>query len=241
MKRIAVEGLSLSYPDTRKGHKNERIDVLDDVSFDVEDGRCVALIGPSGSGKTSILKAILGLVPFRGTIEISGIDSARLSLRNRNIAYVSQSFPTIAFWSVYQNIALPLKTQRIPRKEIDERVEAIAKELGIDHLLSRKPSRISAGQQQRVALARAFIRPCDAYLLDEPFASLDQTLRFEMRQLLKGLLEKRHATILLVTHDINDALSLADEILEVDEGKIAWKGSHEEYIERLKAKEEEVE
>ena len=230
MERIKVEHLSLSYPDLRKGHKNERIPALHDLSFSVADGEFLVIIGPTGGGKTSLLKAMLGILPFEGKIVISGIDSELLSPQNRRMSYVSQSFLTYDFMSVYGNIALPLKTDHVPMKEIEERVNEIAKSFEIQHLLDRKPTRLSQGQQQRVALARALVRPADAYFFDEPFSNLDPVIRLELRKRLKEYQEAHKATMVFVTHDINDALFLADRVMVVMDGKIGFLGNVQDLL-----------
>ncbi|MBO4541398.1 MAG: ATP-binding cassette domain-containing protein [Bacilli bacterium] len=221
MERIKVDNVSLSYPDTRKGHKKEKIPALHGISLSVHDGEFLVIIGPMGSGKSSLLKAMLGIVPYEGTVEISGIDSATLTPRAKRLSYVSQSFLTYSFMSVYANIALPLKAERVPIKEIEKRVDEMAEEFGISHLLSRKPTRLSQGQQQRVAIARALIRPSDAYFFDEPFSNLDPVIRVDLRKKLKEYQKSHHATMVFVTHDINDALLLADRIAVIIEGRLA--------------------
>lgn len=234
MERIKVEHLSLSYPDTRKGHKKEKIPALHDISLSVHDGEFLVIIGPTGGGKSSLLKAMLGIVPYEGTVEISGIDSNLLSPRAKRLSYVSQSFLTYNFMSVYANIALPLKAEKVPVREIEKRVDEIAEVFGIGHLLSRKPTKLSQGQQQRVALARALIRHSDAYFFDEPFSNLDPLIRADLRKRLKEYQKTHHATMVFVTHDINDALLLADRVVVIVDGRIAELGTVEDVLRSTK-------
>lgn len=221
MKRLLLTHLSYAY----LGKKKAMIPCLHDLSFSLDEGECLVILGPSGSGKTTLLKLVAGLLfPQEGTITLSGVDANLLKPKDRNLAYVSQSVTTYSFLSVYENIALPLKAQRIDLQEIEERVTGVAERLGISHLLSRKPRELSEGQRQKVALARSLVKKPDLYLFDEPFSNLDGASRIKLRKDLKDIHEKEHASILFVSHDLNDALALSDRVLLLNQGRIEEEG-----------------
>ena len=226
MDRLKISNLNAYYT-----NKKQKTKVLDDVSFSLKQGELLVILGPSGCGKTSLLKCICGTLPYdSGVIEISSIDASRLSIKNRNIAYVSQSFFTYGFMSVYNNIALPLKALKVPLEEIEKRVLDVSKKLEIDHLLSRKPKQLSLGQQQRVAIAKALIKNPDIYLFDEPLSNLDPLVKIELKKIIKQIKEEYNASMIFVTHDVNDALYLADKVIIMDNGKIVAGGDIKEII-----------
>ena len=226
MKRLVINDLYVSYK--KKKDKNE---VIKGLSLELHDNEILVILGPSGCGKTTLLKAICGTVDIdSGNIMISGLDADKLPIKNRNISYVSQSFFTYDFMSVYNNIALPLKAQKIPLEEIERRVHSVSKKLGIEFLLSRRPKVLSGGQRQRVALARALIKSPDLYLFDEPFSNLDPLVRNDLREEIKRIKKEFNTAMIFVTHDVNDAISLADRILVMENGVFV----KEESIENLK-------
>ena len=214
MKRLVVSNLYVSYRE-----KKENVEVLKGISLELNFNEVVVILGPSGCGKTTLLKAICGTVdPDGGELVFSGINGNNLTTQERNLAYVSQSFFTYDYLTVYNNIALPLKAQKIPIEEIERRVNSISKKLGIDFLLSRKPKALSGGQRQKVALARALIKNPDIFLFDEPFSNLDPLVRVELRKEIKRIKDEYNASMIFVTHDINDALAIADRILIMEDG-----------------------
>lgn len=226
MKRLVINDLYVSYK--KKKEKNE---VIKGLSLEVDDDEIVVVLGPSGCGKTTLLKAICGTVDIdKGSIKLSGLDATNIPVKNRNISYVSQNFYTYDFMSVYNNIALPLKALKIPIEEIDRRVYDVSKKLGIDFLLSRNPKVLSGGQRQRVSLARALVKYPDLYLFDEPFSNLDPLVRNQLKDEIKRIKKEFNVAMIFVTHDINDAISLADRVLIMDDGKFV----KEETIESLK-------
>lgn len=225
MERLIVKHLKAYYQ-----NKKSKTQVLDDVSFSLEDGKIIVILGPSGCGKTTLLKCIAGFVEYEGDITLSGIDNSRLSVKNKNLAYVSQSFTTYSYLNVYNNLALPLKASKIDADEIDKRINQIAKELDIDYLLTRKPKYLSFGQCQKVSIARAIIKNPDLFLFDEPFSNLDATNRIELRKIVKDIKEKYNKAMVFVTHDINDALYLADTIVILDQGKIVQQGTIDDIL-----------
>lgn len=226
MYKLKIENLTTYYT-----NKKIKTKALDNFSLNLKQGELLVILGPSGCGKTTLLKCITGTLDYdEGYIEISGIDAQRLSIKDRNLAYVSQSFYTYGFMSVYNNIALPLKAQKVPIEEIEQRVIEISKKLEIDYLLSRRPKQLSGGQQQKVALARALIKNPDIYLFDEPLSNLDPLVKVELKKEIKKIKEEYNATMIFVTHDINDALYLADRVIIMDQGKIIEEGNIHEII-----------
>ena len=214
MKRLVIENLYTSYK-----MKKEVVMVLNGISLELGQNEIIVILGPSGCGKTTLLKNICGTLDYQsGSIVINGINADRLNPQERNLAYVSQSFFTYDYMTVYNNIALPLKAQKVPIEEIERRVNSISKKLGIDFLLSRKPKVLSGGQRQKVALARALIKNPDIYLFDEPFSNLDPLVRVELRKEIKRIKLEYNASMIFVTHDINDAIDLGDRILIMENG-----------------------
>ncbi len=214
MKKLVINDLCVGYKE-----KKNITEVLKGISLELANNEIIVILGPSGCGKTTLLKCICGLIqPQSGQISINGIDAERLSTQERNLAYVSQNFFTYDYMTVYNNIALPLKAQKVPIEEIERRVYSISKKLGIDFLLSRRPKVLSGGQRQKVALARALIKNPDIYLFDEPFSNLDPLVRVELRKEIKRIKLEYNASMIFVTHDINDAINLADRILIMEDG-----------------------
>ena len=198
---------------------------LDAVSFTVEDGRILALLGPSGCGKSTLLRIVAGLErPTSGQLAFDGQAWDALPAGKRDVGFVFQNYALYPHMTVRRNLALALEVRRRLADEIDERVNEVAKLVGIDDLLLRKPAQLSGGQQQRVALGRALVKRPRLYLMDEPLSNLDAQLRESMRTELKSLLKGLGATVLYVTHDQTEAMSLADEVLLLEQGKVRQAG-----------------
>ena len=212
-------------------NQKEYVTALDKVSFSIERGEFFVIIGESGCGKTTLLRSCLGLAPYyEGEILIDGISVDELDLKRGRYAYVSQEIGLYPNLTVYKNIAFPLSVTHTMPLEIDKRVKRIAKELGIDFLLSRKPSQLSIGQQQRVAIARALIKDPTIMYFDEPFSNLDPTLRLELRSVVQKLHEAYGTTVVFVTHDIGEAFALADRIAVLEKGRLIEIGTPEYLI-----------
>lgn len=214
-------------------NKKEYVTALDRISLSVAQGEFLVVLGQSGSGKTTLLKCILGLCDYiAGELFIDGtaIDSFRL--KESNIGYIRQELNLYPHMTVYDNIAFPLRTIHTPQAEVDRRVKEIAALLEIDWLLTRKPRQLSGGQLQRVAIARALIKNPVTVLFDEPFSSIDPKLRTEMRLLVKKIHQTYGCTMLFVTHDLTDALSLADRVVILEEGKIEAVGTPQELMQK---------
>lgn len=192
---------------------------VDRVSFDIQDGEFVALVGPSGCGKTTTLNMLAGLEEVTGgTISIDGRVVNDLDPKDRDIAMVFQNYALYPNKRVYDNLAFPLKMKKTPKAEIEKRVEETAEVLGITPLLDRRPRELSGGQQQRVALGRALVRDPKVFLMDEPLSNLDAKLRVQMRTELKRFHQDLGATIIYVTHDQLEAMTMADKIAVMNGG-----------------------
>lgn len=214
-------------------YKKEYIAALDHINLCVENGELLVILGQSGSGKTTLLKCVLGLCDYiSGQLYIDGIPIDQFDLKNSNIGYIRQELNLYPHMTVYENIAFPLRMIHTPQAEVDRRVKELAALLEIDWLLTRKPKQLSGGQLQRVAIARALIKNPVTVLFDEPFSAIDPTLRTEMRQLIKKIHQTFGCTMIFVTHDLVDALNLAERIVILEEGKIEAVGTPQELTQK---------
>lgn len=220
MPKIVFENLTVVL-----SHKKDRTVAIDDMSVTFGSGIFNVIVGSSGCGKTTLLKTVAGLVrPASGSIYFDGINADEISVGERNVSYVSQNYALIPHKTVYDNISFPLRIMGAPRAEIDSRVKEISKRLGLTACLTRKPKHISGGQQQRAALARALVKRPDICLMDEPLSNLDPELRTDARKLIKDVFSDSGMTVIYVTHDFREAMTLADYLIVMDEGKIAVEG-----------------
>ena len=200
--------------------------VVRKLNLQIHDGEFVVLLGPSGCGKTTTLRAIAGLEEIdRGDIVIDGKAVQNLRAADRDIAFVFQFFALYPHLSAYDNIAFPLRASGQSRSVIDTRVREVARAIGIEQLLHRKPSALSGGDMQRVAIGRALVRRPKAVLMDEPIGALDAKMRETMRTELKRLHLENSSTTIYVTHDQVEAMSLADRIAVMDEGVLQQVGT----------------
>ncbi|UKJ63644.1 sulfate ABC transporter ATP-binding protein [Cellulosimicrobium cellulans] len=206
---------------------------LDDVSVSVPTGRLTALLGPSGGGKSTLLRVVAGLeVPDSGEIEIEGRDATNLPARRRNVGFVFQHYAAFKHLTVARNVAFGLEIRRTPKAEIAARVDKLLRLVHLESFAHRLPSQLSGGQRQRMALARALaIRP-SVLLLDEPFGALDAKVRKELRDWLRRLHDEIPVTTVFVTHDQEEALEVADEIVVVNEGRIEQVGTPDDLYDR---------
>ncbi|AYD62559.1 ABC transporter ATP-binding protein [Achromobacter sp. ES-001] len=191
------------------------------VSFTVPAGSFTVLLGPSGCGKSTTLRMIAGLdTPTSGTIRIGDRDVTQLPPAKRRISMVFQSYALFPHLSVRENILFGLKVRKEPARDFDRRLQRVAGLLGLEHLLDRKPSQLSGGQQQRVALGRAVISEAPVCLMDEPLSNLDAQLRHEMRREIRALQQDLGITMVYVTHDQTEAMSMADQVVLLRGGQI---------------------
>ena len=203
--------------------------MLRDISFDVADGEFCILLGPSGCGKSTVLRLIAGLEqPSSGAIRIGAERIDHLAPRDRDIAFVFQNYALYPHMTVFENLAFSLRLRGVPAAEIEPKVKDAAQLLEIENLLDRRPQGLSGGQRQRVALGRAIVRRPKIFLFDEPLSNLDATLRASMRVELARLHRQLHATIVYVTHDQAEALTLGDKIIVLHQGLIQQMGSASE-------------
>jgi sn-glycerol 3-phosphate transport system ATP-binding protein len=199
---------------------------VNDVSFTVPEGQLVAILGPSGCGKSTILRLIAGLEePTSGRIEIAGRDVTRLPPSDRRIAMVFQSYALFPHLSVAENIIFGLKVRKVGRAERDDRLKKVADLVELLPYLERKPAQLSGGQRQRVALARAIIAEQPVCLMDEPLSNLDAQLRHEMRVEIRALQQRLGMTMVYVTHDQTEAMTMADLVILMKSGAIEQAGS----------------
>jgi sn-glycerol 3-phosphate transport system ATP-binding protein len=221
MSAIAAERVSKHWT-TAAG----RVHAVDGISFAFDAGTLNVLLGPSGCGKSTTLRLIAGLeIADEGRILIAGRDVTRLPPAARNIAMVFQSYALFPHLSVAENIVFGLRVRKVERSDADARLARVANLLGLAALLDRKPSQLSGGQQQRVALGRAIIAQAPVCLMDEPLSNLDAQLRAEMRQEIRALQRKLDITMVYVTHDQVEAMSMADRVVLLSAGKVEQNGT----------------
>jgi multiple sugar transport system ATP-binding protein len=194
---------------------------VDRVTLTIGDGEFVALVGPSGCGKTTTLNLMAGLIEITsGEIHIGERKVNDLDPKDRDIAMVFQNYALYPNKTVYSNLAFPLKMRKVPKDELDRKIRDAARVLDISHLLERLPRELSGGQQQRVALGRALVRDPKVFLMDEPLSNLDAKLRVQMRSELKRFHQDLNATVVYVTHDQLEAVTMADKMAVMSGGKL---------------------
>ena len=202
------------------------VHVIKDISLEIKSQSFTVLVGPSGCGKSTMLRMIAGLEDINsGTISIDGQVVNDLPPKQRNIAMVFQSYALYPHMTVFDNMAFGLKLEKRSKDEINERVQEAARILQIEDYLQRKPKQLSGGQRQRVAIGRAITRKPKVFLFDEPLSNLDAALRVQMRVELAKLHDQLNATMVYVTHDQTEAMTLADDVVVMDEGIVSQNGS----------------
>ena len=205
---------------------NEETTILKGIDLTVKDGEFLVLVGPSGCGKSTLLRTLAGLETISdGNIKIGDRIVNDIAPKDRDIAMVFQSYALYPHMTVRENMAFALKMRKMPKAEIDKKVEEAAAMLDITHLLDRLPKQMSGGQRQRVAMGRAIVRDPKVFLFDEPLSNLDASLRTQMRVELKKLHERLKTTIIYVTHDQVEAMTLADRIVVLNKGVIQQVGT----------------
>lgn len=207
--------------------------ILEKIDLDIKDGEFIVLVGPSGCGKSTLLRMIAGLDDVtKGGIYIGNEDVTHTPPKSRNISMVFQSYALYPHMSVKDNMSYSLKLSKVPKSAIEEKIKRVSSILGLDKLLDRRPKALSGGQRQRVAMGRAIVREPKAFLFDEPLSNLDARLREQMRAEIKRLHRDLKATSIYVTHDQIEAMTLADRIVAMNEGKIQQIGSPAELYEK---------
>ncbi len=218
MAEIVLDQVSKQFPDGTR--------VLHETGFTIHDGELFILVGPSGCGKSTLLNMIVGLEDVSsGEIRVDGRVVNELDPKDRNMAMVFQSYAIYPHMSVRDNIAFPLKLAGLPKDQIRQKVEQAAELLELGELLERKPAALSGGQRQRVAMGRALVRDPAAFLLDEPLSNLDARLRVQMRGEIGRLQKRLGTTMIYVTHDQTEAMTLGDRVAVLNRGKVQQIGS----------------
>ena len=204
---------------------------VDDVSLTIGGGEFLVLVGPSGCGKSTLLRMVAGLEEVsEGTISIDGRDVTDLPPRERDVAMVFQNYALYPHKTVRENLGYGLKVRRTPKEEIDKRVSRVAKQLGLERLLGRRPAALSGGQRQRVAMGRAIVREPKAFLMDEPLSNLDAKLRVGMRAQLSALHARLGTTTIYVTHDQIEAMTLGQRVAVLRDGRIQQVDTPQELV-----------
>lgn len=219
---LEVRNVSVVY----EAKKYETV-ALDNFSAVFEDGMNV-IVGYSGCGKTTLLRTILGLTDYDGEVLFDGENLENVMTKDKNFSFVSQEFVLYPQYTVFENIAFPLKLLKASREEIVERVKEVAQMLGLSACLNRKPKHISGGQQQRTAIARAIVKRPSVCFMDEPFSNSDEMTRAQSVKWLKKVFEMTGISCLYVTHDFREAMELADKIYVIDKGRLEICGTPEE-------------
>jgi multiple sugar transport system ATP-binding protein len=222
--RVAIRGVTKRFAD---------VTAVDDFSLEVADEEFLVLLGPSGCGKSTALRIIAGLEdPTEGTIEIGDRQVNDVEAKDRDVAMVFQSYALYPHMTVRRNVEFPLRTRKVDKAERERLVQEAAGILGLENLLERKPAQLSGGQRQRVALARAIVRRPQAFLMDEPLSNLDAKLRVQTRAELVELRRRLRATIVYVTHDQVEAMTMGDRIAILDQGVLQQVGAPQEVYAR---------
>ncbi|PRO83142.1 ABC transporter ATP-binding protein [Lactiplantibacillus pentosus] len=211
--QVNLQDITLAYP--------QQAPILSHLNCTIKDGKLIALLGPSGSGKTTLLNILSGLLtPTAGKVYFNDTDMTHASLQVRNIGMVFQDFALYPHLTVLDNIAFPLKLRHIKKRQRYQQARKLAALVHVDELLTKFPVQLSGGQQQRVAIARALIKQPAILLLDEPLSNLDANLRIELRNEIQHIQQTTQVTTIFVTHDQNDALQIADQIILLNQGTI---------------------
>lgn len=227
MSKISVVKLQKSYTDRKK----RSTVVLHDFSLDVNSGELLVIMGESGCGKSTLLRVLAGLEPYDfGDIYFDGMDASTLSQKEKNMSYITQNFALYPHKTVFENIAEPLFTLKTPRDERKDRILDIAKLLGLEPLLARKPRELSGGQQQRVAIARSLVKEPSVCLFDEPLSALDPIYHDELIETIKSLHTRTASTFIYSTHNQTEAMRLGNRIALIHNRKVEQIGTPQDFI-----------
>ncbi|WP_186646241.1 ABC transporter ATP-binding protein [Fluviispira vulneris] len=224
MAKVLLKNLKKSYQNTQ---------VIKNINFEINDGEFIVVLGPSGCGKSTMLRMVAGLENVsEGEIYIGESNVTKLEPKDRSIAMVFQNYALYPHMTVYKNIAYGLKLHKVPKLEIEKKVNKAAEMLQLKELLHRKPNQLSGGQRQRVAMGRAIVREPNVFLFDEPLSNLDAKLRTQMRFEIKNIHRNVQTTSIYVTHDQIEAMTLADRIMLLNKGEIEQVGTPNELYEK---------
>jgi len=224
---LTFDGIGKVYPDGMRA--------VDDLNLVLDDGEFMVLIGPSGCGKTTALRMVAGLEEIsEGELRVDDTVVNGLDARRRDVAMVFQNYAIYPHMTIFENIAFPLRSQRIPKAEVTARVERVAGLLGLEDLLKRKPRTLSGGQRQRVAMGRAFVRRPRVFLMDEPLSNLDAKLRVQMRAEIAQLQRDLGVTTLYVTHDQVEAMTMGTRVAVMRKGELQQVGAPQDVYDRPK-------
>lgn len=217
MAKVSFQGVFKVY----KGEKGKEVTAVNDFNLEVNDREFVVFVGPSGCGKSTTLRMVAGLEEIsKGDVHIGDRRVNDIAPKDRDIAMVFQNYALYPHLSVYENLAFGLKMRKFPKAEIKKRVEEAAAILGIQDYLDRKPKALSGGQRQRVAVGRAIVRQPKVFLFDEPLSNLDAKMRVQMRTEITKLHQRLQATMIYVTHDQLEAMTMGDRIVVMKDGVI---------------------
>jgi sulfate transport system ATP-binding protein len=228
---IDISGVTKTFPAAGPGQ--EPFVALDDVNLTLPSGQLTALLGPSGGGKSTLLRIIAGLENAdSGTVTIEGTEATHLPAQKRNVGFVFQHYAAFKHMTVAKNVAFGLEIRKRPKAEVKAKVDELLSLVHLTQFADRLPSQLSGGQRQRMALARALAIEPAVLLLDEPFGALDAKVRKELREWLRRLHDEVHVTTVFVTHDQEEALEVADEIVVINDGRIEQIGGPDELYDR---------
>lgn len=224
MSKLSLTDISVSYDD---------VQALKEINLSVDDGEFFCIVGPTNAGKSTLLKTIAGLIrPDTGKVAIKTRDVTQLQPKDRNISLLFQNIALFPTLTGFENIAFPLKISGASKQEISRRVMELAEMLKVEHILNRLPKTFSGGEQQRVAIGRSIAKPTDLLMLDEPLTNLDARIRIALRLEFKEIHKKLGQTVIYVTHDQVEAMSMSDRIAVLHEGQLQQIGSPEEVYNR---------
>lgn len=221
MPDIIIDSLSVAYKGAKKGEKHQALTKLD---MKLQSGKINVVLGYNGCGKSTLLKAVAGIVEYTGNIYFDDVNAYKMTSKQRDVAFVRENYLLNPTLTVFDNIALALKVYKLPRETVLAEIYSITKKLGIAHTLNCRPRQLSFGQQQRVAIAKALVKKPKVCLLDEALTALDQRCRDELRLFIKEETQNSGMTCVYVTHDFNEATSIADRIFVLNDSKIILEG-----------------
>lgn len=227
MSNITFQNVSVLY----ENKKNNIITALDNVSFSFDDHLFHVIVGPSGGGKTTVIKCLTGEIIYEGKITFDDTDLESISIKDRKISYMTQDYIVYPSINVYDNVAFPLRVAKMDHDEADQKIKDIAHKLDIDLLLTRKSKYLSIGQVSRVALAKALVKDSELFLFDEPTKNLDAINREKVVGLIKDNVKSRNKTVIYVTHDIKEAINIADVIHVINNGKYIGPFTPKQFLE----------